>query len=112
MRILLSVLFSIWMSSAALAHVSLVSSMPADGAQLTDAPTMVMLTFSDVAKVTSIELENDNGETIKVTELPNGMAAMAHINLPALTSGNYTLNWHAASKDMHVMSGSFKFSIR
>tara|TARA_R110002096_G_scaffold362527_2_gene555662 strand:- start:8033 stop:8329 length:297 start_codon:yes stop_codon:yes gene_type:complete len=93
-------------------HVSLVNSMPADGAELDIAPKMVMLTLSEPAKITGFELVKDNGETITVGNLPKEMMAMAHISLPALTSGKYIITWHAAAKDMHAMSGSISFTLK
>ena len=94
------------------AHVSLVSSMPVDGAELEAAPHMVMLTLSEPAKVTGFELVKDSGEEITVGDLPTEMTAMAHIGLPTLTSGKYTITWHVASKDMHAMSGTISFTVK
>jgi len=94
------------------AHVSLVSSMPAEGAVLDDAPKMVMLTLSEPAKITGFELVKDSGEEITVGELPNEMTPMAHISLPKLASGKYTITWSAASKDMHAMSGTISFAVK
>ena len=109
--LLISLIILSFTAATGFAHVSLVNSMPADGAKLDTAPNMVMLTLSEPAKVTGFELVKDSGEEIAVGDLPKEMTAMAHISLPKLTSGKYTITWHAASKDMHAMSGSISFTV-
>lgn len=103
---------SIFISSTAFAHVSLVSSTPADGAVVETSPSMVMLTLSEPARLTGFELVKENDEEIEVGELPKETAAMVHMPLPTLTSGGYTITWRAASKDMHAMSGTITFSVK
>ena len=110
--LLLSFIIVSLTTTLAFAHVSLVSSMPADGAELDTAPQMVMLTLSEPAKITGFELVKEDGEEMTVGDLPADMTAMAHISLPTLTSGKYTITWHATSKDMHAMSGTITFTIK
>ena len=112
MKLLLSLIVSIFMTTSAFAHVSLVSSMPADGAKLDMAPHMVMLTFSEESNLTGFDMVNENGDAVAIDELPKGLTAMAHISVPTLTSGKYTITWHAASKDMHAMSGTVTFTVK
>jgi methionine-rich copper-binding protein CopC len=87
------------------AHAKLVSSTPAEGAQiaLTDAPTSVTLTFSEeVAKdVTTVSVTGADG-----AEATSGPATVnfddpkvVTVGLKALTPGAYTIKWHAVTAD-------------
>ncbi len=87
------------------AHAKLVSSTPAEGAQiaLTDAPTSVTLTFSEeVAKdVSTISVTGADG-----AEMTSGAATVnfddpkvVTAGLKALTPGAYTIKWHAVTAD-------------
>jgi methionine-rich copper-binding protein CopC len=102
----------------AAAHAKLVSSDPADGAQiaLTEAPTMISLTFSEeVAKdVTTVRVTGPDG-----VEVTNGAATVDFDNpmlvtvpLKALTGGMYTVAWHAVTADDNGQTdGTFQFTV-
>jgi methionine-rich copper-binding protein CopC len=100
------------------AHAKLVSSTPAEGAQiaLTDAPTTVTLTFSEeVAKdVSTITVTGVDG-----TEMTTGAATVnfddpkvVTVGLKALTPGPYTIKWHAVTLDDNGQTdGTISFMI-
>lgn len=100
------------------AHAKLVSSTPADGAQiaLTEAPTAVTLTFNEeVAKdVTTIAVTGADGASVTT-----GAAAvnfdnpkMVTVGLKALSPGPYTIKWHAVTPDDNGQSdGTVTFMI-
>jgi methionine-rich copper-binding protein CopC len=100
------------------AHAKLVSSTPADGAQiaLTEAPTAVTLTFSEeVAKdVSTIAVTGADGAPVTT-----GAAAvnfdnpkLVTVGLKALSPGPYTIKWHAVTPDDNGQSdGTVNFMI-
>ena len=95
-----------------LAHAKLLSSSPADKAQLTQPPKTLSLKFSETARLAAVKLTSagkDFPVTVDKTAKPDQSFSLA---LPALGPGSYTVQWSAvASDDGHVTKGSFSFSI-
>jgi methionine-rich copper-binding protein CopC len=100
------------------AHAKLVSSTPAEGAQiaLTDAPTSVTLTFSEeVAKdVTTISVTGADGAEATTgaatVNFDNPMVVTAQ--LKALSPGPYAIKWHAVTADDNGQTdGTINFMI-
>jgi len=99
-------------SVPALAHTRLVSSVPADKAELATAPKETVLTFAEPVTLTSLKLQSSDGTKTALSPLPNKAIKEAHVPLPALKPARYTLQWRATSDDGHVISGEFSFVIR
>jgi len=97
-------------SGAALAHVHLRDSSPADGARLAAAPTALTLSFSEPAQLTALSLQQDQGSSWKLSA-PAEPQLRVIVSLPALTPGSYHLRWRALSRDGHVVPGEIRFSI-
>ena len=97
----------------ALAHARLRSSVPANNAQLTAAPTVITLVFNEAAQLAMLKLVTASKE-ISVSIDPNAKAASnITVPLPPLTPGQYAVTWSALSpNDGHLMKGSFSFAIR
>jgi len=95
-----------------MAHAKLQSSSPANNAHLTEAPKTLTLNFSEAAKLAMLKLVRD-GKEIPVPLDKDAQAGQTFtLTLPALTPGNYTVQWAAvAADDGHVTKGSFAFSI-
>jgi copper resistance protein C len=95
-----------------MAHAKLQSSTPADKAHLTEAPKTLTLKFSEAAQLAVLKLIRD-GKEIAVPLDKNAKAGQTFtLTLPALSPGNYTVQWAAvAADDGHVTKGSFEFSI-
>jgi methionine-rich copper-binding protein CopC len=104
----------LWRPGLALAHVELVSSEPAAGAQLAESPAEIRLTFNS-------ELYTDSnfilfGERFQAVPGVNGRVdPQAPEQLVAtglnLAPGTYTVQWTAADADEHQVSGSFNFTV-
>jgi methionine-rich copper-binding protein CopC len=99
---------------SAAAHTELDHSDPAPGAQLTESPAEIRLTFSEPAGAASqIVLLVDGFQPVEGimaqidTDRPEEVFAM----LPPLEPGIYTVQWTATSDDGHEVSGSYSFSI-
>ena len=98
-------------SAASLAHTHLVSSSPADHAELVTAPTEAILNFAEGVVLTSAKLESTDGTKTVLKPLPAGAVKEAHISLPTLAAGRYRLQWRATSDDGHVMAGELSFVV-
>ena len=102
--------------SAVAAHVELITSSPAAGANLPTAPTEVTITFDDeldpdlssftVADASSVEV--GGGEVDLTVADRNVMAGPVTITEP----GVYTVTYHVAGVDGHELEGSFSFGFK
>jgi len=94
----------------ALAHSTLVSSDPADGAVLPAKPPHLVLNFNEPVSPIVIRLIDDDGgsttlayrveDTAVIADEPGGMA-----------NGSYALSWRVVSADGHPVGGTILFSI-
>ncbi|URX61832.1 copper homeostasis periplasmic binding protein CopC [Luteibacter anthropi] len=109
-------------SAAAFAHPKLVSSTPADKAEVS-APATVELTFSETL------MPQMSGADVVITSMPGmpGMGAMkvgarASVSddaktlivtpLRPLAPGAYRVDWHVVSTDTHAVKGTLTFSVK
>lgn len=99
-----------------LAHAQLVTSSPAAGAVLADAPDELRLVFSEPleSQVTSIDIATPEGELVfeRAGEVdPNDPFSLV-LRDPALRDGVYVVNWRTLSAaDGHTAEGFFSFGI-
>jgi copper transport protein len=102
-------------ATAALAHATLESTSPPDGAILAKAPASVSATFDEAVGVSPDSLRvfapngqrADDGNTVHGTVPQQITIAL----LPGLGGGTYTVGWHVISADSHPVQGAFTFSI-
>jgi methionine-rich copper-binding protein CopC len=104
-------------ASAASAHDYLVSSSPAAGSTVTDAPFDVSLTFNDLV----LDLAGDGSSSIVEVTGPNarqthfetGCASILSHTVSAPVAlgeaGTYTVRWQIVSSDGHPVSDSLSF---
>jgi copper transport protein len=102
-------------STAALAHATLESTSPPDGAIVAKAPATVSATFDESVGVSadSLRVYAPNGQ-----RADNGNTTHGHLPqqitvglLPGLGRGTYTVAWHVISADSHPVQGAFTFSV-
>jgi copper resistance protein C len=105
-------LCSVFAAGTCMAHAKLQSSSPANNAHLTEAPKTLTLQFSEAAQLAVLKLVRD-GKEVPVPLDKSAKAGQSFtLTLPALSPGNYTVQWSAvAADDGHVTKGSFVFSI-
>ena len=105
-------LCGIVVAAPCMAHAKLQSSTPANNAKLAQAPKTLTLKFSEAARLAVLKLERD-GQVIPVPVDKDAKPGQTFtLTLPALSPGNYTVQWSAvAADDGHVTKGSFAFSI-
>lgn len=100
----------------ALAHASLVKSVPAANARLQDPPSSVQLWFSEAVEARSSRIavfdgSRQRGDRRKVAALP-GDPKSIRADLETLAPGSYSVAWQVMSAvDSHVSAGSFQFSV-
>jgi hypothetical protein len=95
-----------------MAHAKLQSSSPANDTHLTDAPKTLTLKFSEAAQLAVLKLVHDGKEISVPLDKDAKPGQTFTLTLPALSPGNYTVQWTAmAADDGHITRGSFTFSI-
>lgn len=103
---------ALFSTAPALAHDSIISSDPADGAALTASPAQVALTFTDeIQAVGSQVVVADAAGTQVAAGAPAVVGTGATLPLPALADGAYTVTWRVVSSDGHPIDGTFTFSV-
>ena len=109
--VLILVLAVAAISTQAIAHTRLASSVPADAAEVTTAKELV-LDFSADVRLTSVVLQTSGGEEMPLGEIPAGVAKNFTIALTeALATGEYVVAWRSVGADAHVVSGEFRFTV-
>ncbi|WP_404320607.1 copper resistance protein CopC [Arthrobacter luteolus] len=103
---------ALFLAQPAHAHDELVSSNPADGAVLEEAPSEIELVFSSALM--------DLGNQVIVADAAGNNVAESEPVLnretlvqavPALEAGDYQVNWRAVSSDGHPITGTFSFTV-
>lgn len=104
--------FVLALAAPAWAHTELLSTSPADKAELTASVSEVTLTFSGPVRA--------DGSTVTVTG-PDGRSHsdgalsvvdfVVHQPVTNLTSGAYRVDWVVVAADGHAMSGQFTFQL-
>lgn len=112
---LLALLVVLGAPGAALAHDHLVSSDPADGAELDSSPSQITLTFSDEPLDVSpvITIADADGKTVW-DEKPqiDGNDVIADLSDTPLPKGKATIRWRVVSADGHPIEGSLTMTVK
>jgi copper transport protein len=113
MRPLVSLLAAAMLFAAvgeAAAHAALVTSDPADGAILDEAPRRLVLTFDEPVTPIILKLTDPKGQPV---DLAAGQVTGAAIVItpPPLSDGTSVLSWRVISADGHPVAGSVVFSV-
>ena len=99
---------------AALAHATLVSTTPGDGAVVIRPPTKVSATFNQpVATITnSLRVYTPGGQRADTGPVTHAGPDTIVVGLrTGLGRGTYTVGWSVVSADSHQVEGAFTFSI-
>ncbi len=101
-------------SSAAFAHAALQSASPAVNAAVNAAPDKLVLNFSEPVMLMSIKLNNSSAQkSIAVNYQPSSKLDKTHeIKLPAISPGQYEVQWQIMGNDSHNMNGKYSFSLK
>ncbi len=90
----------------------LMSSTPANGAVLAQAPRSLALTFMHPVMLQTVAITNAQGAPLRATfRRPPAATTRYAVALPTLTSGAYTARWTATGGG-HTMQGTLTFTVR
>ncbi len=84
---------------------------PSNGAELTNTPKTIGVSFMMPMRITVLKLTTETGETIPVELRQQKAAQNFAVSIPALEPDSYSVEWQARGRDGHTMSGSFEFSV-
>lgn len=103
---------ALFLAQPAAAHDELVSSNPADGAVLEEAPAEIQLVFSSelMDLGNQVIVADADGNNVAETEPVLNRETLVQA-VPALNAGDYQVNWRAVSGDGHPITGSFGFTV-
>ncbi len=112
LTLLLAVVLVGGTAAPASAHASLVSTDPADGAVLDEAPGSVTFTFDEPVSLVAdgLQVYDAAGDPVDVDAA--GRDAEVSGDLPDdLTDGTYVVTWRVVSSDGHPIAGSLTFHV-
>ena len=102
-------------SGTASAHNTLVSSDPADGAQLSTAPTQITWVFDKTVplETMTVTLIDPTGARSELSGSTHGAAGDAEVvtPLPTLSPGPVSVRWRLVGPDGHPITGRVDFTI-
>jgi copper transport protein len=100
-------------ATPAAAHAVLVSSSPADGAQLDDPPDVVRLTFSEPvsAELGGLRVLADDGTRVDEGAVRVDGAIVEVDLVGGLGDGSYVATWRIISADGHPVRGALVFAV-
>src|SRR4051812_8123553 len=99
--VLLGTLACLHLASPALAHASLISSVPEDGAVLGAAPPNYALTFNEPVSPLSLRLVKPDGSALALSRFELNDRTLDIAAPAALGNGTYALSWRVISEDGH-----------
>lgn len=101
------------LAAPASAHAELQSTDPPAGAQLSEAPAAVTLTFDEPvsAQPSAIRVYDRRGDRLSIGDASAGPGATVTAGLPRLGDGSYVVTWRVVSDDGHPERGAFTFSV-
>lgn len=97
----------------AYAHSDVNKTNPENGAELTEIPAKLDLTFADQIRITKVEMSHGPHVNMEL-ELGDQTSFTNKITVPTMDmgAGVYTVNWRGLGKDGHAMTGEFKFEVK
>ncbi len=109
---LLSIAAGACLAGPSFGHAKLLSSSPANGAQVIAVPRTLTLSFSEEAKLASLILVRAGKETSLPLDETTAAARSMVVGLPVLAPGSYEVRWTAMSTDDgHITKGAITFTV-
>ncbi len=100
------------LASPASAHATLLSTDPADGALLEQAPAEVTSTFDEPVEVRSGAVRLLDAAGTEVSSQARSVDTRVVLTVPPdVADGTYIVTWRVISADSHPVAGGFSFSI-
>lgn len=114
MRVLFLILLVASLSlgaEGALAHATLVTSEPADGALLSAPPRSVKLSFSEVVVPLTLRLLDPSGKITLLKTYRQEQQSLIVEMPPDISVGTSILSWRVTAQDGHPVGGTLSFSM-
>ncbi|GAA3552048.1 copper resistance CopC/CopD family protein [Nocardioides daeguensis] len=112
LAVLLAVLTVVGAAGPASAHATLVSTDPAEGAVLDEAPSQVRFTFDEPVQLVPNGLLAFDAKGRRVDVAPSAHGVEVTGRLPGeLADGTYVVTWRVVSADGHPIAGSLTFHV-
>lgn len=106
------VLIGLAPAQKALAHASLISTQPEDGAVLRDAPERFILIFNEPVAPLRLQLIDRRGQATPLTDIvQHNMTVIVRPPPGLLDQGTHALSWRVVSSDGHPVGGTLIFSV-
>lgn len=104
-------MLSLLIVSPAAAHTYLVASSPAGGAVVKDAPTEVVLNFSETVSVVEIKIVSEAGALVPIAVQADGKAVKLTPTFAQPADGVYIVRWSIVGEDSHNIEGAIAFRV-
>jgi len=107
-------LFALSAAAPLFAHLAVVKTAPADGANVAASPARVQVWFNQPPseRLSHLELQGPGGEvTLVELQVKRDERSISAAVPSSLGAGRYEVKWRTAGNDGHVMRGSFAFTI-
>ena len=98
-------------TETALAHASLISSQPEDGAVLPESPERFILIFNEPVAPLRLQLIDALGKATPLTNIVQHDATVIVRPPGTLDQGTHVLSWRVVSSDGHPVGGTVVFSV-
>ncbi|MEQ8315093.1 MAG: copper resistance protein CopC [Gammaproteobacteria bacterium] len=103
------------MSGSAFSHTALKESFPAQGSELNVSPEQIQLSFTEEVRLLRLDVVaalDSSEKKVDIGFAPESVAKTEYsVPLPALSPGNYRVDWSVMGADSHPVQGSVAFSI-
>jgi len=104
-------------SSAALAHAHLQTHYPASDAEVTTAPKVITLDFSEgiESNFSGVKVTGPDQAVVKTGKAQRSAQDEKQLIVPVeatLQPGSYTVEWHVVSVDGHKTKGNYQFTVK
>ena len=97
------------------AHTALKESVPAEGSLLNASPEHIQLSFTEEVRLLRLDVVaalDSSEKKVDIGFAPESVAKTDYsVPLPALSPGNYRVDWSVMGADSHPVQGSVAFSI-
>ncbi|NRB16796.1 MAG: copper resistance protein CopC [Rhodobacteraceae bacterium] len=112
MKIIITMIVSALLASAASAHSKVSTTTPPNLAQLSDTPAQIGFDFAKNIRLTKVKLTHDNDPTVPV-DLVGQTDFERDFTLPLqdMGDGSYHIEWRGLGMDGHAMQGAFTFEV-
>jgi len=98
------------------AHAILVRSNPEKDATVNESPNVIGVWFNEGvgSEYKALAVIDSNGKRVDNHDAEQGLTDKSYLyaSVPKLAPGQYTVRYRVVSKDSHIVTGKFQFSVK